>query len=140
VSEIRGYSDDFINAETYGAGAAAVACVLFDVSVVALGADLRWGERAKVEGQEENCCTCTGLVLERERIAPVEGRKGIILVAVMKDDCRPQRGVGEEMYDEYVGYDSHFRMACRAGKMCAKASPIIGGVLGDYPATVPRNT
>lgn len=74
-------------AMTYEAGAAAVACVRLDVSVVVLGADLRWGEMAKRAGDEERCCTWAGLVLEREHIAPFEGRKGIILVAMRKDEC-----------------------------------------------------
>jgi hypothetical protein len=36
-----------------------------------------------VAGEEENRCTCTALVLERERIGPFDGLKGIILVAIL---------------------------------------------------------
>jgi len=41
---------------------------------------------ARAVGQQENCCTCAGLVLESERIAPDEGRRGIILLAMTRID------------------------------------------------------
>lgn len=68
---------------TYWAVAAAVACVRFELSIVVLGVVRRKGEMARVVGEEENWCTWAVLVLERERIAPLEGRKGIILTAIV---------------------------------------------------------
>jgi hypothetical protein len=49
---------------------------------------------ARAAAQQENCCTCAGLVLEKERIAPGEGRRGIILVAMMRIENRAQRAKG----------------------------------------------
>jgi hypothetical protein len=49
---------------------------------------------ARAAGQQENCCTCAGLVLERDRIALGEGRKGIILAAMARIDSRAQRAEG----------------------------------------------
>ncbi len=73
---------------THEAGAAAVACVRFEASVVVLSNVLRCGETARVAGEEENGWTCAGLVLEIERMASFEGRKDIILAAIIKI-CMP---------------------------------------------------
>lgn len=110
---------------TYEAGAAAVACVRFDASVVVLGNVFRCGEMARAAGEEENGCTWTGLVLEKERMASFEGRKGITLAAIMEAVCllvigkaipRPKEG------SEVSENDSRLR------KVREMSSPMIGAI------------
>jgi hypothetical protein len=70
--------------QSYGAGAAAVACLLFAGSEVIFLLDLECGDRAAVAGEVEKACW-EGRLLDRERRALPDGRKGINLVAMMKD-------------------------------------------------------
>ena len=83
---------------------------------------------ARAAGEEENGRMCASLVLEQERMASFEGRKHIILDAIMKVVCllaigraTPTRGEMREMDD------SHLRRvwAWESGKM---SSPMIGAV------------
>ena len=39
---------------------------------------------ARAAGEEEICCGCAGLAVERRRVAPFAGHKGIILVAIAR--------------------------------------------------------
>ena len=67
----------------YGAVAAAVACVLFEGSVVIFLLDFECGDRAAVAGEVEKACW-EGRRRDKERKALPEGRKGINFVAMMK--------------------------------------------------------
>lgn len=112
---------------THEVRAAAVACVLFDAPWMVLGNVLRYGETVRAAGEEENGRMCAGLVLEQECMASFEGRKDIILAAIMKVVCllaigraTLTRGEMREMMTPTSG-----RGCRKAGKL---SSPIIGAV------------
>jgi hypothetical protein len=80
---------------------------------------------AKAAGEEENCCTCAGLLLVRERIALLDGLSGIILVAMIKEwkpvanwrcPCRNERRESGGNYDSQFAWEQE-REKCRPPKI-----------------------
>jgi hypothetical protein len=66
---------------TYGAGAAAVVAGLLPDSVDFR--DFRYGEMAAAGEEEEKVCEHEGRLLDKDRIALVDGLKGTIFVAMV---------------------------------------------------------